>query len=387
MGVNARKVTQRGWRWGGQVMVLLIVGYVFLYCALNLNLNLQRLNLPFSLEFLNRQAGFSIGETSVPYQPTDLYAWALWVGLLNSLQVMGSGLILTTVIGISVGIARLSDNWLVRQLALVYVEILRNTPLLLQLLFWYFAVFLALPKFADRLEWPGPIYLSNQGIYLPWVQLSAATGLWSLSLGFGSISALLLWRYQTRKQLEQGCPERLKTWPLVAISLSCLLAGLWTQQPPLNWSVPQVIEGQSVAGGLKLSSEFATLLVGLTLYTAAFIAEIVRAGITSVNRGQREAAQALGLKPGTTMRLVIFPQALRVIVPPLTSQYLNLAKNSSLAIAIGYPDIYAIASTTFNQTGRAVEVLLMLMATYLTISLVISTLMNLYNTSIQWAER
>ncbi|MEO0375115.1 MAG: ABC transporter permease subunit [Cyanobacteria bacterium P01_A01_bin.17] len=387
MSINSRRrLSPRWWRWGGQAAVVLLVGYGILYFGLNLALNLQRLNLPFGFDFLERQAGFSIGETPIAYQPTDVYARALWVGLLNSLKVMGTGLVLTTVVGITVGIARLSNNWLVRQLALVYVEVLRNTPLLLQLLFWYFAVFLALPNFSDRIQWPGPILLSNQGILIPWLLGNPATGIWGICLLLGSISAIFLWKRQVRQQLEQGHPGQLKTWPLGAIALSILVAGIWTQQTPLTLSLPQVTVGKAT-GGLTLSSEFATLLVGLTLYTAAFIAEIVRAGITAVNQGQREAAQALGLKPGTTMRLVIFPQALRVIVPPLTSQYLNLAKNSSLAIAIGFPDIYAVASTTFNQTGRAVEVLLLLMATYLTISLLISLLMNLYNRSIQLVER
>jgi general L-amino acid transport system permease protein len=382
---SRRGLSQKIWRWGGQGIVILAVGYVFLYCGLNLAINLQRLNLPFSFDFLNSQAGFSIGETPVPYKPTDRYAQALWIGLLNSLRVMGAGLVLTTLVGITVGIARLSGNWLVRQLALIYVEVLRNTPLLLQLLFWYFAVFLALPNFTDRIEW-GAISLSNQGILLPWVQANTATGQWLLCLGLGVISAIPLWKRQAHRQIDRGQPDQLKTWPLLAISLAILTAALLTRQAPVTLTLPQVTNGQAT-GGLRLSSEFATLLVGLTLYTAAFIAEIVRAGITSVGRGQQEAAQALGLKPSITMRLVIFPQALRVIVPPLTSQYLNLAKNSSLAIAIGYPDIYAVASTTFNQTGRAVEVLLLLMATYLTISLAISLLLNLYNRSIQLVER
>lgn len=379
------RAKRQNWiQWGVQVIVLLGVGYVILYCGLNLAINLQRLNLPFGFDFLKTQAGFSIGETPVAYQPTDLYARALWVGLLNSLRVMGFGLILTTVIGIAMGIARLSDNWLVRQIAGIYVEVFRNTPLLLQLLFWYFAVFLALP--AERITWPGQIFLSNQGIWLPWLEATSATNLWAVCFGLGGGAAILLGKQQRRRHLEQGQPGQLKTWPVGVIALSLLIAGLWTQQVPFLWTLPQSENGQ-ITGGIQLSSEFATLLVGLTLYTAAFIAEIVRAGITSVSKGQQEAAQALGLKPRTTLRLVIFPQALRVIVPPLTSQYLNLAKNSSLAIAIGYPDIYAVASTTFNQTGRAVEVLLLLMATYLTISLIISVVMNLYNRSIQLVER
>ena len=377
----------RVWRWGGQAGVVLLVVLAALYLGTNLTQNLQRLNLQLGFDFLQSQAGFGIGETSVDYRPTDPYAWALWVGLLNSLRVMGAGLVLTTIVGITIGVARLSDNWLVRQLALIYVETLRNTPLLLQLLFWYFALFLGLPPLSDRLQLPGPIYLSNQGISLPWPQATAATLIWAIVLGIGGAIAFSLWRRLTQRQIEQGQAGQLILWPWVALTIAVGLAGALTRRGPWVWDLPQVVNNTQVQGGLQLSSEFATLLLGLTLYTAAFIAEIVRAGITAVAKGQWEAARALGLKSSTTLRLVVFPQALRVIVPPLTSQYLNLAKNSSLAIAIGYPDVYAVASTTFNQTGKAVEVLLLLMVTYLTISLLIALVMNWYNRRIQLVER
>ncbi|MCE2697115.1 MAG: ABC transporter permease subunit [Nostocales cyanobacterium LE14-WE4] len=272
----------------------------------NVSQNLQQLGIQFGFNFLKQQASFDIGETLINYKPTDAYNYALLVGLVNSLRIAIMGIFLTTIVGITAGIARLSDNWLVRKISLVYVEVFRNTPLLLQLLFWYFAVFLSFPKAENKLSLLGFVNFSQTGIQLPW---------------------------------------------------------------------------------FTLSPEFSSLLLGLTFYTGAFIAEIVRGGIQSVPKGQLEAAKSLGLNPSLAMRLVIFPQALRVIFPPLTSQYLNLTKNSSLAIAIGYPDIYFVASTTFNQTGKAVEVMLLIMITYLTLSLIISFTMNLFNRSVQIKER
>lgn len=365
-------------------MVLLLL--VIFWLGSNLSQNLQRLRLPFNFGFLATQAGFDIGEPPLPYRPTDTYLLALGVGLVNSLRVMLTGMVLATFMGITVGLARLSDNWLVRQLALIYVETLRNLPLLLQLLFWYLAVFFQLPKFEQRLELPGPTYLSNQGIVVPWLQATSTTPIWLMMMGVAGAIAFALWRRQVQRQIDQGRSRAPWVWPVLTLILGLGLAWGWTQTGPFAWSRPQVFDQIQVQGGLQLSAEFSALLLGLTLYSAAFIAEIVRAGITAVAKGQRDAAWALGLKPGMTMRFVIFPQALRVIVPPLTSQYLNLAKNSSLAIAIGYPDLYAVASTTFNQTGRTVEIFVLLMVTYLIISLMVSLLMNLYNRSLQIGE-
>ena len=296
----------RFWKIATQVIAVILAIIIVSILFVNVSRNLQRLGIQFGFDFLQQGASFDIGETPIAYQPTDNYSRALWVGLINTLRIAIAGIILTTIVGIAAGIARLSDNWLVRNIALVYVEIIRNTPLLLQLLFWYSAVFLSFPNISNRFSLLGLIYLSQDGL--------------------------------------------------------------------------EII-------GFKFSSELAALLIGLVFYTGSFIAEIVRAGIQSVSKGQWEAARSLGLKPGLTMRLVIFPQALRVIIPPLTSQYLNLTKNSSLAIAIGYPDIYFVASTTFNQTGKAVEVMLLIMLTYLTFSLTISLFMNLLNRTVQIKER
>ncbi|GAA6619838.1 amino acid ABC transporter permease [Scytonema sp. NUACC26] len=298
---------KRFWPIVGQLIA--VVAFVIIVAILwhNVTYNLQRLGIQLGFDFLQSQASFDIGETPIAYQPSDPYSRALLVGLLNSLRVIIVCIIAATIVGITVGIARLSDNWLVRKLALVYVEILRNTPVLLQLFFWYFAVFLSLPKTETQISFFGLINISNQGVTLPF--------------------------------------------------------------------------------GIYFSPELSALVLGLTLYSAAFIAEIVRAGILSVPKGQWEAARSLGLKSSLVMRLVIFPQALRLIIPPLTSQYLNIAKNSSLAIAIGYADIYFVASTTFNQTGRAVEVMLLIVATYLTMSLIISLAMNFFNHKVQLKER
>ena len=296
----------RFWNFAGQAIAVVAVLFLISFLWFNLNRNLQQLGIRIGFNFLQSQAGFSIGESLIPYQPSDSYGRALLVGLVNSLKVILLGIGLATIVGITAGIARLSSNWLVRNIALVYVETLRNTPLLLQLFFWYSAIFLSLPSLETPIQWLGFTF-SNAGITVP--------------------------------------------------------------------------------GGLQLSPEFSALLLGLSIYTATFIAEIVRGGIQSVPKGQWEAAKSLGLQPMQMIRLVIFPQALRIMIPPLGNQYLNLAKNSSLAIAVGYPDLYAVASTTFNQTGRAVEVMVLISATYLTISLIISLLLNLYNRSVQLVER
>jgi general L-amino acid transport system permease protein len=292
------------------------------------------------------------------------------------------GIIIATVIGITVGIGRLSHNWLVRQLATIYVETLRNTPLLLQLFFWYFAVFLKLPKVNNPIVIGQKIFFTNRGMYIPWFIGNLQT--WS-GLGFiviGIIFSGYCWRKRIKSIEEQGKSGQLWLWLFWSLIIATILVFFWG----IDWEMPQLNQN-SIVGGINLSPELATLLIGLSIYTAAFIAEVVRAGIQSVNKGQWEAARALGLNSGLVMQLVIFPQALRVIIPPLTSEFLNLAKNSSLAIAIGYNDIYAISSTISNQTGRSLEMLLIVMITYLTINLIISAIMNRFNRSVQLRER
>lgn len=376
----------RFWKIALQAIAVVVVVVVVGIIADNTLYNLRRLDIELGFDFLNSQASFDIGETPIPYDRSDTYIRAILVGLLNSLRVMGLGILLASILGLVAGVARLSDNWLLRKIALVYVEIFRNTPLLLQLFFWYFAVFLKLPEVEEPIAFANRIFFTNQGIYLPWLATQAGTGIWLVLLGVGIVGAIGAWRWQSWIGIEQGRSGQQWQWAGGILAAAVVLAFVITRSLPFTLNLPQ-IEETAIAGGLRLSPELCALLAGLVFYTGSFIAEIVRAGIQSVPKGQWEAGQALGLKSGLMMRLVILPQALRVIIPPLTSQYLNLAKNSSLAIAIGFPDVYFVASTTFNQTGRAVEVMLLIMATYLAISLAISLVMNLLNQQVQIKER
>jgi general L-amino acid transport system permease protein len=376
----------RFWRIAGQAIAVLLVVILIALIWDNLTYNLRQLGIQLGFDFLGVQASFDIGETPIPYDPSNSYGRAIFVGLINSLRVVMLGLIFATIFGLVFGIAQLSDNWLVRQLAIVYVEIFRNVPLLLQLFFWYFAVFLNLPGIENPIALFGSAYLTGQGAFLPWIEAMTGAGIWLLLLLAGIIGAIVLWHWRGRLMVEQGRTGNQIWYALGSLVVAAIVAFVLTQNIPFRLSVPQVTRGQ-IEGGLRLSPEFCALLAGLVIYTSSYIAEVVRAGILAVPKGQWEAARALGLKPNRMMQMVILPQALRVIVPPLTSQYLNLAKNSSLAIAVGFPDVYFVASTTFNQTGRAVEVMLLLMMTYLTTSLTISLVMNVYNRTVQIKER
>jgi general L-amino acid transport system permease protein len=378
----------RFWKIAGQAIALILVIAVATIFWDNLSANYAQLGIAFGFDFLNSQASFDIGETAIPYSPENSYRQAYLVGLINSLRVMAIGIVLATIAGLTVGISRLSDNWLLRNLAALYVEILRNTPLLLQLFFWYFAVFISLPKVEDNPQLSGPIYLTNRGIAVPWPVALPGWEIWLILLAIGLLAAVGLWQWQARVMLEQGQPGQQLLWAASAIFLSAILALIIAKNLPVRLDFPSLTSELQLQGGLQLTPEFAALVTGLSLYTGSYIAEIVRAGIQSVPKGQLEAAKSLGLKSGIAMRLVILPQALRVIIPPLTSQYLNLAKNSSLAVAIAYPDVYfVVASPTLNQTGRAIEAMLIIMVTYLTISLIISLFMNLYNQTVQLKER
>ncbi|HAC63482.1 MAG TPA: amino acid ABC transporter permease [Cyanothece sp. UBA12306] len=369
-----------------QGLILLIVLIVLGILGVNLVNNFARLGLSFNLGFIfdqDRTASFRIGDSLIPYRATDTYGRAILVGLLNSLRVMISGIILAFILGVTVGIAKLSDNWLVRKIATIYIEIVRNTPLLLQLFFWYFAVFLKLPNISNPANVFKAIFLCNQGIYLPWPLSNIQTFLSFLIIVLsGLFIIIILQKYNNIQQFEYR--KKIYQVFLIALIIIIILALVWG----IDWQFPQYeIQNKRIQGGLSLSPEFATLLIGLTVYTAAFIAEVVRAGIQSVSTGQWEAAKSLGLNSVLAMRLVIFPQALKVIIPPLTSEFLNLAKNSSLGVAIGYNDVYAIANTISNQTGKAVEMLLIVMISYLIFNLIISTIMNKFNTLVQIRER
>jgi general L-amino acid transport system permease protein len=366
-------------RWHAAGMQLAVVAAVVAlgaYLVHNTLVNMAREGVATGFSYLGREASFEIGETLIAYAPSDSYARALLVGVLNTLLVAALGVVLATVLGTAIGIARLARNWLVSRLALAYVEAFRNVPLLLQLIVWWDLLRVSAPP--PRQAWqplPG-VYVSVRGIALPVPQWSPVYG--AMALGFAAALAagavFLLWR-RRRVAAGRAAPGR---WLAAALAVAVPLAVFVAGGAPLRWDRP-VLNAFNFSGGVALSPEFAALLIGLTAYTAAFIAEIVRSGIEGVSRGQSEAALALGLRQSQVLRLVVLPQALRIIVPPMLSEYLALTKNSSLAIAIGYPELMSITNTTLNQTGQAVEAIALMMAIYLAISLTTSLLMNWYN--------
>ena len=366
-----------------QAIVLLIIVVVARFCFGNMFYNLEQQGRQFSFTFLLSQSGFNIGETLIPYDTTSPYYWAFFVSFLNALRLILVGIVATTVLGVVAGIASFSDNWLLRKLNLVYVEVVRNTPLLLQLFVWYFAVFFGFSDKGKTSQLPGSIFVSKKGIVIPWPASSPLLGILLGILLVGAIAAYFIWKRRLTRMEEQGASgqqEQLALFSMAAVGLLVVLFGL-------GWEAPKMSAAGNVEGGLRVSVEYGAMLFGLVFYTGAFIAEIVRAGIQSVSKGQWEAARALGLPTSSAMRLVVFPQALRVILPSLSSQYINLAKNSSLALAIGYPEIFATAQTTLNQSGRPVEVILLIMAIYLFITLFISLVMNTLNRLVQLKER
>ena len=374
---------ERFWRIALQLLAIVIFVAVIAMMISNLNRNLAQQGTGFGFSFLENEAGFNVSETLIPYQAKDPYRQVLLAGFVNSLRVMILGIFFTTIVGILAGIASFSENWLLRNLNRIYVEVVRNTPLLLQLFFWYFAVFFSLPRPQEKLEFPGPIFMSKRGIAIPWPENTLNVWLWLVVLIVGAIAAIFIWRWRNKLMTEKAASGQPQLIAVISIGIIELLIIIFA----LSWQAPTATPTGATEGGLNLTLELSALLVGLVFYTGAFIAEIVRSGIQAVPKGQWEAARSLGLKSGLVMRLVIFPQALRVMIPPLNSQYMNLAKNSSLAIAIGYPDLYSVANTTYNQTGRPVEVFILIMAVYLSINLTISLGMNLLNKSVQLKER
>jgi len=371
-------------RIAAQVVVLLVVALLIALAVRNMLMAMEARGLGFGFSFLNRSAGFEIPESPIPYRSTDTYGQAFVVGLLNTLFVSVVGIVLATVLGIIVGVARLSPNWLVNKVAAGYVELMRNTPLLVQLFIIYFAIFLQLPAVADTLAWGESVFLNQRGVFVPAPQAQDGLAAWAAVVGVGLAIAIGAGILAGRRELDGRPIPGLRLAGIGAFAL-LVIAG-WGVIGPFAFELP-VRERFNFAGGLRLSPEFSALLVGLVVYTAAFIGEVVRGGIQAVRRGQWEASRALGLSEGQALRLVIFPQAMRIIVPPLTSQYLNLAKNSSLAIAIGYPDLFKVGQTMANQTGQPVPVIILVMSTYLAISLVTSLFMNIYNRRVQVLER
>jgi len=370
-----------------QAALCAVVAFLVYGATTNAIEHLQRAHIASGFGFWNNTAGFDISQTLIEYSSqASTYGRAFWVGLLNTLLVAGLGVVLATILGFTVGISRLSKNWLLAKTATGYVETIRNIPLLLQLLFWYNAVLKALPEMRDSIVILGGAYLNNRGLYLPKPEFLAGFDEVLVAAIVGAIAAIVFYLWAHKRQERTG--QRGPVFTVVFVLIVGLpLAALALEGVPLKFNYPQA--GRfNIGGGIEVLPEFAALLFGLTIYTAAFIAEVVRAGILAVSRGQIEAAYSLGLKPGPTLRLIVVPQAMRVIIPPLTSQYLNLTKNSTLAVAIGYPDLVQVfTGTVLNQTGQAVEVVAITMLVYLTISLATSLAMNLYNRRVALVER
>jgi general L-amino acid transport system permease protein len=370
-----------------QAALLVIVVGLAVAAAHNAAQNMARANIAHGFGFWNNTAGFDISQTLIDYSSsTSTFGRAFWVGLLNTLLVAGIGCALATILGFIIGIARLSRNWLVSRLAGGYVELIRNIPLLLQILFWYNAVLKSLPELRGSVALPFGGFLNNRGLFLPRPVFAPDFGAVVIAFAIGLVVAIGLYIWARRRQERTGEQVRI-LWIMLTAIIGPPLVVFIVAGRPLSFGIPDM--GRfNIRGGLEILPEFAALLLALTLYTAAFIAEVVRAGVLSVSTGQTEAAQALGLRSGTILRLVVVPQAMRVIIPPLTSQYLNLTKNSSLAVVIGYPDLVQVfAGTVLNITGQAVEVIAITMAVYLAISLFTSLMMNLYGRTVAIVER
>jgi general L-amino acid transport system permease protein len=367
-----------GWT-GFALQILFVAALVWIGYEIvaNARANLQAQRITSGFGFLNQTAGFDVSQSLIPYSGSDTYTRVFLVGLLNTLLVSIIGIFFATVIGFLVALGRLSPNWLLSRISGGYVELIRNLPLLFQILFWYLAVLSALPNPRQSISLFGSFFLSNRGFVVPKPIAQAGLEPFALAILVAIVASLLLQRYARRQLFESG--RLIKIWPYVVgllIGLPLLTALLFGL--PVTFEVPE-LKGFNFSGGSRIIPEFVALTVALSTYTAAFIAEIVRAGIQSVHKGQMEAGSSLGLQRGSVLRLIVVPQAMRVILPPLTNQYLNLTKNSSLAVAIGYPDLFSVfAGTTLSQTGQAIEIIAITMGVYLLISLVTSAIMSFY---------
>jgi len=365
----------RGWFF--QIVVIGLVGVLFWFLISNTLDNLARQKIASGFHYLDREAGFEIGDSMIPYSPSSTYARAIFVGLLNTLKVAVLGIVLSTILGTLIGVGRLSPNWLLARICECYVECFRNVPLLLWLFLFYKLISEAFPGPRQAFNVLDALFLSNRGLYFP-VPLADPIHPWmALGLLVGIVATVVLKRWAKRRQERTGQPFP-TIWAGVGLVVGVPFVVWLAGGAPTGMSWPQ-LKGFNFDGGMVIQPEFTALLFGLVIYTSAFVAEIVRSGILALHKGQSEAAAALGLTRGQSMRLVLLPQALRIIVPPMTSQYLNITKNSSLAIAIGYPDLVASVNVTINQTGQAIENVLIIMAAYLSVSLSISAFMNWYN--------
>ena len=368
-----------------QVFTLLGVGLLAFFLITNTLANLEKQSIATGIGFLQKESAFEIGESPIAYSAADTYGRALIVGFLNTLIVSFIGIVITIILGTLIGVARLSSNWLVSRLAAIYIEVLQDIPVLLQLFFWYALFYNVLPSPRQALNPLTGVFLSNRGLVFAVPESHPVHKYLLLAVVIAGVIIFFLRRWARQRQARTGQP-----FPVLRVSIA-LVIGL----PLITWiiggaptamNVP-VLKGFNFVGGRNISPEFSALLLGLILYTAAYVAEVVRAGIQAVSKGQTEAAMSLGLRPGLVLNLVVLPQALRVIIPPLTSQMLNLTKNSSLAVAIGYPDFVSVAGTTINQTGQAIEGVALMMIVYLTLSLLTSAFMNWYNKKTALVER
>ncbi|MGY6027613.1 amino acid ABC transporter permease [Phytobacter sp. AG2a] len=372
--------------WLFQILAILAVVSIAIYLIHNTVTNLNNRGITSGFGFLDRAAGFGIVQHLIDYEQGDTYGRVFFVGLLNTLLVSALCIIFASFIGFFLGLARLSENWLLRKLSTIYIETFRNIPPLLQIFFWYFAVLRNLPGPRQALSAMDLAFVSNRGLYIPSPQMGEGLLAFVGAIAIAIVMIIGLYRFNKTHQIKTGQLRR--TWPTALVLLVILpLLSHWVFGAALHWDVPH-LRGFNFQGGMVLIPELAALTIALSVYTSAFIAEIIRAGIQSVPYGQHEAARSLGIPNPVTLRQVIIPQALRVIIPPLTSQYLNIAKNSSLAAAIGYPDMVSLfAGTVLNQTGQAIETIAITMSVYLIISLTISLLMNIYNRRIALIER
>ena len=367
------------------VSTILIFGFL-IWAVINFIKAADARNMELSFGFLKEAAGFPISNPPIEYEAGMTYGRAFLVGLVNTLLISGVGIVAATIIGTLVALARLSSNWLLSRIALIFIEFHRNIPLLVLLFLWYFVAFSFLPPVSESLSWPGPTYINKRGVYLSWPRLTDTGSTFVILSLIGVLAAAIIYIILRRKRKNTG-----KNTYYMPISLSLVLiffvAGwLFSGGSPFQMDIPY-LSGFNFQGGLRLTPEFAGMFLSLSLYTAAFIAEVVRGGIQAVNKGQIEAARAVGLNQMQVLSLVVMPQALRIIIPPMISQYLNLTKNSSLALAIGFQEVFAVGKITINQAGRAVPVFGLIMITYLSLSLLTSFILNIYNRRIQFVVR
>ncbi|MBU0704330.1 MAG: ABC transporter permease subunit [Chloroflexi bacterium] len=367
------------------ISAVLVIGFLIFFVS-NVFQAANSRGLDLGYRFVKDSAGFPLAESVIPYDESQSFGYAFLVGILNTIKAAVVGIVLATALGTTAALARLSSNWLVSKIASTYIEIVRNIPLLVQLFIWYFAVFQNLPIVKESIQWPGHIYLSQRGVYMPAPVPTQTFSGWIAFVVGGIVLSIILRVVLSRYQLKTGRATYPVATALAVLLIVPILGWFLVGASPLVTDIP-VMGNFNFDGGMRLTTEYAALLAGLVIYTGAFIAEVVRAGIMAVDRGQFEAARAVGLNGMQVLRLIVFPQAMRVIIPPLISQYLNLTKNSSLAIAVGYPDMFFVGRTIINQAGSAVPVFSMVMGVYLSISLTTSVLMNIYNRRIQLVER